>query len=201
MARPFTEDERQRINAKIMTISKNLFSENGFQKTSIAKITQRAGIAQGTFYNFFQSKEALYFKILEEEEQKFHTKMLEIIETNEGSPKTVITSLLEKVVATAKTNKLIQNLYSDDKFTSFTKQISTKTLEDHFEKDTIFFTKLNEVAAQRGIIFSERPSLIASLIRSLFVLSLNKQAIGEKHFDETSQLLIKIIATNIIVED
>ena len=31
-------------------------------------ITNTAGIAQGTFYNFFDSKEELYFEILEQEE-------------------------------------------------------------------------------------------------------------------------------------
>lgn len=42
----------------------DLFAESGFSETSIAAITRRAGVAHGTFYVHFPSKEALLDELL-----------------------------------------------------------------------------------------------------------------------------------------
>ncbi len=61
MTRSFNDDEKQFIYTALIDQGKELFSQFGFKKTSILEITKRTGIAQGTFYNFFASKEELYF--------------------------------------------------------------------------------------------------------------------------------------------
>ncbi len=39
------------------------FSKNGFQKSSISEIAQRANVAEGTIYQYFKNKEDLFFSI------------------------------------------------------------------------------------------------------------------------------------------
>jgi AcrR family transcriptional regulator len=46
------EDKRERILKSAI----KLFSEKGFDRTSIADITARANVAKGTFYSFFEKK-------------------------------------------------------------------------------------------------------------------------------------------------
>ena len=70
MSRGFNEREKQVITNSLIEQGRILFSKLGFQKTSILEITKNVGIAQGTFYKFFNSKEELYFVILEMEEEK-----------------------------------------------------------------------------------------------------------------------------------
>lgn len=41
-----------------------LWAEAGFDQTSVAKIAREAGIAKGTFYLYFESKEALLVEVL-----------------------------------------------------------------------------------------------------------------------------------------
>lgn len=38
--------------------------ENGYADASVAKITSRAGVAQGTFYNYFESRQDLFDQLL-----------------------------------------------------------------------------------------------------------------------------------------
>ena len=40
------------------------FGERGFSDSSIVGITQRAGVALGTFYTYFESKEALFHALV-----------------------------------------------------------------------------------------------------------------------------------------
>lgn len=50
----------QRTLRKILDAARGEFGERGFGDSSIVGITQRAGVALGTFYTYFDSKEALF---------------------------------------------------------------------------------------------------------------------------------------------
>ena len=49
-----------RTMRKILDAAREEFGERGFSESSIVGITQRAGVALGTFYTYFESKEALF---------------------------------------------------------------------------------------------------------------------------------------------
>jgi len=69
--------ERKKIHSKnaIMEASVKLFSQKGFQESSIADIMNEADLGIGTFYNYFESKEevlrSLLGKIIGEIQQSF----------------------------------------------------------------------------------------------------------------------------------
>src|SRR5689334_3453627 len=50
----------ERTLRKILDAASDEFGERGFSESSIVGITQRAGVALGTFYTYFDSKEALF---------------------------------------------------------------------------------------------------------------------------------------------
>jgi AcrR family transcriptional regulator len=50
----------ERTLRKILDAARGEFGERGFSDSSIVGITQRAGVALGTFYTYFDSKEALF---------------------------------------------------------------------------------------------------------------------------------------------
>ena len=50
----------ERTMRKILDAAQAEFGARGFAETSIVGITQRAGVALGTFYTYFDSKEALF---------------------------------------------------------------------------------------------------------------------------------------------
>ena len=64
MAKAFTEQERIKIKEKILEAALDLFHDKGTKALSIAELTKRAGIAQGSFYNFWKDKEALIMELI-----------------------------------------------------------------------------------------------------------------------------------------
>ena len=50
----------ERTLRKILDAARDEFGERGFAESSIVAITQRAGVALGTFYTYFDSKEAVF---------------------------------------------------------------------------------------------------------------------------------------------
>lgn len=50
----------ERTLRKILDAARDEFGERGFSESSIVGITRRAGVALGTFYTYFDSKEAVF---------------------------------------------------------------------------------------------------------------------------------------------
>ena len=57
------QEIRQEMRSKILHESMLYFAKNGFSGTKISDLSQYIGIAQGTIYVYFQSKEDLFQEI------------------------------------------------------------------------------------------------------------------------------------------
>jgi len=56
---PRTERGRRTLR-KLLDASAKEFGDKGFHDASVSSITRRAGVALGTFYTYFDSKDALF---------------------------------------------------------------------------------------------------------------------------------------------
>ncbi|MGP8337397.1 MAG: TetR/AcrR family transcriptional regulator [Methanosarcinaceae archaeon] len=62
------EKKKIETKKKIFEIAGRLFKEKGFENTTVDEITKEAGIAKGTFFNYFPTKEALLLYFGEQKE-------------------------------------------------------------------------------------------------------------------------------------
>ena len=62
MAR-ISKEEQEVVKNKIISVSRKLFNEVGFDKTSTKSISKEAGIAEGTIFNYFSSKDEIFFEV------------------------------------------------------------------------------------------------------------------------------------------
>jgi AcrR family transcriptional regulator len=61
-----SDPRRQARRREILDCAKEVFAERGYHDASINDIISRAGIARGTFYLYFSSKQAIFESILDE---------------------------------------------------------------------------------------------------------------------------------------
>jgi AcrR family transcriptional regulator len=61
---PKTEKGR-RTQRRLLEAAKDEFAERGFHEAAISGITQRAGVALGTFYVYFNSKEEIFRELVD----------------------------------------------------------------------------------------------------------------------------------------
>lgn len=60
-----TNEERRRdVTERTLEAAIQLFREQGYQKTTTRQIAQRAGVLNGSLYNVFSSKEAIFERII-----------------------------------------------------------------------------------------------------------------------------------------
>jgi AcrR family transcriptional regulator len=85
-------ENKEKTKQAILAAALKLFAEKGFYKTSTRAISRKAGIAEGTLFNYFETKEdlALYF---------FEREMDDVVAWFEGNRRMKRAALPEKLFA------------------------------------------------------------------------------------------------------
>ena len=60
------EIQKQQVRERILEEALTLFSEQGFEKTTVSDIVAQCDIARGTFYNYFPDTSALFDALIEQ---------------------------------------------------------------------------------------------------------------------------------------
>lgn len=70
--RPSRAEKAEATRNALFEAAIEVVGEHGYAGTSIARITERAGVAQGTFYNYFESRQDLLDQLLPAISQRLH---------------------------------------------------------------------------------------------------------------------------------
>ena len=62
----FTDQQNETIRSDLLREARRCGVTIGMRKTSVEQLTEAAGISKGSFYKFFDSKELLFFAVLED---------------------------------------------------------------------------------------------------------------------------------------
>ena len=101
VAPPQDPGERAKLERRrqILTAAKTVFAEAGYHGASINAIIERAQIARGTFYLYFESKSAVFDSILDQALSDLRTKIRRIAVDDPAAPAPQV-QLREQVVGT-----------------------------------------------------------------------------------------------------
>ena len=101
MVAPQEPGERAKLERRrqILSAAKAVFAEAGYHGASINAIIERAQIARGTFYLYFESKSAVFDSILDQALSDLRTKIRRIEVDDAAAPAPQV-QLREQVVAT-----------------------------------------------------------------------------------------------------
>jgi TetR/AcrR family transcriptional regulator, transcriptional repressor of aconitase len=64
------EEKRRETKEKLLRSAEQLFNQGGYEKASVDLIAENAGFSKGAFYSNFESKEAIFLKLLESNKQR-----------------------------------------------------------------------------------------------------------------------------------
>lgn len=99
----------------IKDYAKELFAQKGFKDTNISEITAKAGMAVGTFYNYYPSKEKLFMEIYSEENAKLKRKCLRGLDLTQN-PVSVVSQMLKLNSEGIRSNPILREWYNKSVF-------------------------------------------------------------------------------------
>lgn len=89
-SRPFDRASKHQL---LVESAAEVFATQGFTSTRVADIAQCAGVAKGTVYEYFSSKEELFFAVFEWINQQIRERMVRVLE-DDGDPRGQLITLL-----------------------------------------------------------------------------------------------------------
>ncbi|WP_096188166.1 TetR/AcrR family transcriptional regulator [Evansella halocellulosilytica] len=198
MPRGFNEAEKEKIKNALIESGEELFKTFGIKKTNIKDLTDKAGIAQGSFYNFFPSKEVLYFAILEREEKQIKQKVVEQLSTPEAGSADLLKNVLIRSFHAINEYPLTSRLFTSNDYDYMIRKLPDDVIEEHANEDMFDLSPLITAWKEKGYIKqSLKEEVISSALRALFLMTTHKREIGEEAFDETVEFLAEAIADRV----
>ena len=197
MATAFTSEEKEVIRKKLHKVAKECLQRYGVKKTTVDQMAAMTDISKGSFYNFYSSKEMLFFAVLEEYQIDVMDRLTEQLDME----------------AKIDTNRLVQLLY--DFYQDFRYSFMYTIFKNH-EMELLVRKLPREVIANHHLIddrmvkkivsrinIRENVSLeiVSALFRTIAMTILHIKEIGEKQFDTTLKLVIQGIVEQITKED
>ncbi|MFD1737981.1 TetR/AcrR family transcriptional regulator [Bacillus salitolerans] len=199
MVRGFSEKEREMIKQNLIDEGKLLFDQYGLKKTSVSQITNKVGIAQGSFYLFYSSKEELYFDIVEQEEHAIKELLMEdLLDPAINSEK--FTIILIRSLKLIDENPILRRLFLEKEFEQMVRKLPAEKVEQHIQNDGFLLTPLIEKWQSEGRVIKQDPHVIGAMFRAFILLALHKKEIGEEIFDETISLIAESLANRVFKE-
>jgi len=194
----FTDRDRERIRSRLIEVGRELFMQFGFERTRISDLTESVGIGTSTFYQFFDSKEELYVKVLLVERQQLEEKIVDAVKTGE-TPRDEVRLLLKTTLEEVQSNPLISALIVDGELRRLQDQLEELDMEETFTEpqsgsSDLPFTKR---WAQLETFRYDDPELIDRLFTSL-VFTVRSQNVpvgtnGEVDYAQVEEALIETV--------
>lgn len=199
MARGFSEKEREHIKNKLIEKGKEHFERFGLRKTNVADLAREAGIAKGSFYLFFESKEDLFLTINEEFDKQFQSKLARTLEKTK-KPKETFRKALLNILDLFNSDPILKLAADKEEFESLSRKIPADRFRHHQESTVSSLTGLIERWQREGLIREYNPRVIASTVKSLYYVVLHREFIGEDIFPRVVDLLINSLITNLATD-
>lgn len=197
----FSDDEHARIRRQLRETGRELFARYGLGKTTIADLTEPAGIANSTFYRYYDSKEALYVDILEEEGEDTAARLLEESFERYDDPERALATFLELVMDEIETNPLVRRLVLEDEVGRLRARLTEAERAADRERSVGYFLPYVERWYDEGRIVGPDPETVAHAIRAVTFVSLHREDVGEKRYQAVRNTLVAAVAAGLTGEN
>ncbi len=108
--------QSESTKSRLISSAKKIFSEKGYFDTKVSDIVKEAGVAQGTFYLYFKSKEEIFKEIILDITNNIEN-ILKKYENAEGSVENIILKLKAEITTYLYTHKEIARIFLFQLFT------------------------------------------------------------------------------------
>lgn len=171
----FTEYETEQLRKALLKETRRCAAALGMKKTSVDQLTKAVGIAKGSFYKFYESKEMLFFAVLE----NIHSELYDVADRvlsetdNLSPPERAAKAVLAVCQRLSDTGDMVF-IENDAKLLLQRLPDDVKNLHYHDDETHIrLLLKKHDLVPNRGI------SLAAATVRGLILTVSHKEQIGE----------------------
>ena len=171
----FTEEQNETIRRDLIREARCCGVTVGMRKTSVEQLTEAVGISKGSFYKFFDSKELLFFAVLEDIHTECFAAAQKSLQENAAiDPASRTAAAILAACRWLSETKAFVFIENDAEFLLHRLPEDVKNV--HYHDDEMHIRQLLE---KYDLVPNRGTSLAAATVRGLILTVSHKEQIGE----------------------
>ena len=197
MATAFTAEEKEVIRKKLHKVAKECLQRYGVKKTTVDQMAAMVDISKGSFYNFYSSKEMLFFAVLEEYQIDVMNRLTEQLDMEAKIDTNRLVELLYDFYQ-GFLYSFMYTIFKNNEMELLIRKLPKEAITNHHLIDDRMVKK---IVSRINIKENVSVEIVSALFRTIAMTILHIEEIGEKQFDTTLKLVIQGIVEQITKED
>lgn len=174
MPKPFSERERESIRGRLMALGLERFMRQGVRGLRIDELCRDVGIAKGSFYAFFDSKEALFFALADQHDERHKTEMMAEMQAAKGNPQQTLGSFFDMVMVRLETDPLIRIIQDSGELAYVMRHAPPDYVDNNLRRDREFVAEMSALFAERHGLLRADPDTLEGVMT--LMVSMTMQA-------------------------
>jgi AcrR family transcriptional regulator len=166
----------------------------------VEDLTRAAGISKGAFYLFFDSKEELYFAIIEQVEEQFRASVFAGADDAAGSPRERFKAMLRRALALWEEHPLFSRTGREE-YAQLLRKLPAEKVLSHLREDEAFVSQLLAEWQRQGVAQQSDLRLVVGLARTFFLVSLHRDEFEADVYPQVMETLAELIANYLVKEE
>ena len=197
MGTAFTNEEKQAIRKKLHKVAKECIQRYGVRKTTVDQMVAMADVSKGSFYNFYSSKEILFFVVLEE----YQIDIMNHLTGRLGQEAQIDTNQFAELLYDFYQDfrhSFVYTIFKNHEMDLLIRKLPKEVITNHHLIDDRMIEK---IVSRINIKETISVEIVSALFRTIAMSILHIEEIGEQQFDTILKLLIQGVVEQITKED
>ena len=197
MATAFTTEEKEVIRKKLHKVAKECLQRYGVKKTTVDQMAAMVDISKGSFYNFYSSKEMLFFAVLEEYQIDVMDRLTEQLDMEAKIDTNRLVELLYDFYQGFRYS-FMYTIFKNNEMELLIRKLPKEAITNHHLIDDRMVKK---IVSRINIKENVSVEIVSALFRTIAMTILHIEEIGEEQFDIALKFVIQGIVEQITKED
>jgi AcrR family transcriptional regulator len=154
---------------RLVAAALHALRNTGVRRTTVRDLAAAAGLSTGAFYKFFPSKEALFFEVYDQAEERIKAEFTAALQSSQQvTPPTL--QLAVKQLLRSESAQALLHLIRTDEMDYLIGSLDAERMEQHRQKDLAFVQHVLGALRSRGLHVKIGVELLQDFVQALLVL-------------------------------
>ncbi|PXY21207.1 TetR/AcrR family transcriptional regulator [Prauserella muralis] len=195
----FSAQERARITDLLLETGYRLFTEQGLRKTSLDELVAPAGMAKSSFYQFFDSKEALYLELMLQEAGSVKQRVIDEALHSTPDTREALRRFLRATLDELDTNPLWRRLTTHpDEMQAVARKLDADRVAAMADNPATALAAYIEDGQRDGELVGADPAVVVGVLQTVLLVPLHAERLGDPaRYPQIIDLLIDIVTAGL----
>jgi AcrR family transcriptional regulator len=199
MPRAFTEEERDRIQGRLIKAGKIFINRAGIKLLVVDDIAREAGISKGSFYSFYPSREDFILSVFESWEDEYRNTLLTRATEGEGGPRKRLERFFTSAFALLEREPGLARMGTSE-IEMLMEKLPRERILAHQERDKLALDSAMKAWIEDGLVREEDVPALGGVMSSIFAIAIRRGDFPEGSYVPAVELIAEALAMRLAGE-